>query len=280
MPGARYNTQVFLNTPFGCQLSSCFTMIPLARLFAPVLASTLLACAPGVYTPIRNPITPLPANSALPKSGGSFDAYLMGLDSLNAATLPAGVREIRVDLGCGNCTPDYLLRIITGPGRRVVGEAFILQSFFERDPDDTAGMRIDREYKIEARLERDSLKCSRPIPTWEHVADFCHIGLPINWRAIVTLLDSSGMLTTPRDNRPPQYDWTVRTDSATGRMTISGAENFWCNDIGGATMSIEILDGDKYRSAGYGCLEHAGPPGTVHSRIAAVREALERSLRP
>lgn len=203
----------------------------------------------------------------------------MGMTPLRSAVLPAGEREVRIEIICDRCTPGYLFRIRTGPGRRLQGEAYVLQAHFTPETEDSADVRIIREYDAATAAQRAALRCGPPVRSADTFNDSCAIGLPIDWSAVVAMLDRSGILRTVVDSgygpRPPGFRSFATRDSVTGRLRIgSDTEGPGCRDLGGESLIVEVLDGPKYGTASFWCLETRGPAGAEHDRVAGVRAAL------
>ena len=196
----------------------------------------------------------MPSDGALP----------IGLDSLRSAELRPGFREIRVQVVCELCTPEYLFRIRTGPGRAPRGEAYLLQAHFTRRDGDTADARIDRDYDARAAQQRAGLRCRGPVRSKDNKTDACQIGLQLEWSSLLATMDRSGILRavvdTGYDPGPP-----------------AGAR---CGGVGGETLIVEVLDGSRYGTAFFGCFDVRGPPGEEHDRAASARAALMASVKP
>lgn len=242
-------------------------------------AASVLGCAANPSPAIDASLQRVPARPAGGRWMPSDGALRMGMDSLRSSVLPPGFREVRIQVVCDLCTPDYLFRIRTGPGGQLRGEAYLLQAHFTRRPGDTTGARIDREYNARAAFQRSALRCTPPVRSTDTHTDACKIGLPMRWPSVLAMIEQSGILRAVVDTgygpMPPVYKPSVTThDTATGVTTVSGGGFPGCGDIGGQSMVVEMLDGSDYGTAMFWCLEVHGPIGTEHDRAAKMRAAL------
>lgn len=227
-------------------------LVILAAVFGP----GCLGNRPSTFNAPATHIAARPVGHHWMPSGGALQ---MGMNSLRSEELPPGFREIRIQVVCELCTPDYLFRLRTGPGRKLTGELYLLQAHFTRRAGDTAGAQIDREYDARAAQQRADLRCSRPIRSADDRTDGCKIGLRIDWGGVLEMLDRSAVLRAVAD--------TGYNPNPPGGL--SG-----CGDLGSKTLTVEVLDGPRYGTAMFWCLEARGPPGAEHDRAASVRAAL------
>jgi hypothetical protein len=182
----------------------------------------------------------------------SSAAALVGLDSLSAVSLPAGYRELRVELECGACTPFYLIRIVQTRGGDVRGDGYILWSRVDslKRTDSSA-----RAYATMIAQESTRLGCT---PRTAENYTYCRIQpRHLSWTAILGSLDSLGMTTIGADTgyAPPPPRPLSGPGSVQDTLTGAWWQNFVCGDIGSLSIIVEILSARAYRNASFRCLE-------------------------
>jgi hypothetical protein len=203
----------------------------------------------------------------------------LGFAPLESSALPAGEREIRVQVECDECSPNYVFRFRTA-GHKAIGEEYLLEGRFVPDAGDTAGARRFREDSVSNEQERAALRCGGWIRLGDGEIEGCRIGLPIDWHRALRLVDRSGLLRTVVDTgyepEPPGFRVLKPggRDPVTGVYRLPVVQEPPCRDLTGEYLFVEMLDGMRYGTATFGCLEVQGPPGAEHDRVRQLREAL------
>ena len=77
----------------------------------------------------------------------------------------------------------------------------------------------------------------------------------------------------------PEHSAPARVTQDTGYDPNPPGGLSGCGDLGSKTLTVEVLDGARYGTAMFWCLEVRGPAGAEHDRAASVRAALLAQVR-
>jgi hypothetical protein len=196
----------------------------------------------------------------------------IGLPSLDVAQLPPGYREVRLEVTCDLCLPDYLVRLVEEPSGTVWGEGYVLASTFTSN-DSVPRRRADSARASEHAEWRAELANSAQCEAWrpgqeDHV--WCRTRRPPvqGWRGLLKQLDSLRVTTA---GSVAGYNPSPPSFMPRGADTLPQAvrDSLGCGDVGGQGLTVASLSGAEYRTAHFWCLEN--PRGDEHRRAAAAR---------
>jgi hypothetical protein len=196
----------------------------------------------------------------------------IGLPPLETARLPSGYREVRLELTCDLCLPDYLVRLVEAASGRVQGEGYILASTFNSDINAPA-KEAESDRAGEHEVWRVELRRKAGCSEWRSGQEdyvWCITRRPPveGWRGLLKALDSLQVATAGAvvgyNPRPPSF---MPYDAETLPKAVR--DSLGCNDIGGQGLTVTSLSGAEYKTAHFWCLEN--PRGDEHLRAAAAR---------
>jgi hypothetical protein len=212
---------------------------------------------------------------------------LVDLPRLAAQRLPPGHRELRIDIGCGLCSPVYLVRISEAPRNRIAGEAFAswggADTLAAVHADSAERRRLariareDREWEQAWCAERARRQPLPQVPTYLNVWCRLRTAPNLDWSALLARLDSVGAFAIGMDTgyvaMPLGF---VTTDTISGQVRLAFGGG--CLDIGSHELSVESLVGTVYRNAMSFCLER--PRGEEATRLAELRRIALSAIPP
>ena len=266
---------------------------PFTRLASVVIAVTIPAAA-------RSQVDRIPyasagaADSARHFAGHDFSpprtADQIGLPPLSARALPRGWREVRLELVCDLCSPEYLVRLVRDPAGRVSGEAYVVwlaSVSVLADASDAMDTARHRDAVAWADSLARTVCATRPAAAREEldVTDdasysWCRARARAagDWATLLSKLDSLGVTTAGTDTgyspTPPAFASDSVTIDGRRRLLLGGH----CNDIAGRALIIESRVASEYRNAHFWCLEAA--KGREHERAAEALRLLWAAVFP
>jgi hypothetical protein len=224
----------------------------------------LLTCSCGHPPNLAAPYASSPpADPAI--AAGRYPQHVpeqINLPSLEKAQLPSGYREVRLELTCSLCLPNYLVRLVEEPSGTVRGEGYVLAGTFNSS--DSTGEHAEWRAKLASAAQCEAWRPGLEEYVW------CRIRrLPAQgWHGLLKELDSLQVTTAGSvagyNPTPPSF-----MPLAADTLPQAVRDSLGCRDVGGQGLTVASLSGAEYRTAHFWCLEN--PHGDEHLRAATAR---------
>jgi hypothetical protein len=231
--------------------------------------SVLLSLAGCATSPMLGPPY---EHAPMAPSAATRDRYPLqipeqvGLPELDSLRLPPGYREIRIELTCDLCLPDFLIRLLQDPAGHVMGEGYVLASAFPRS-DRTRLTAEDASRAAEVGQWLIDLQRSARCQGWrqgigDHVWCRTKHSPRAGWEVFLGALDSLGIATAGA-----VLGYNPRPNAIAG-----------CTDIGGEGLTVTSLAGAQFRTAHFWCLE--SPNNDEQQRAALAYQRIFALFNP